>query len=314
MAENTEVDGRVDLDDNYLEEEDDDVEEHLEEDGVDDGGGKMMKKNKGSGESKGYAFVAFKSKEVAQKEIEELHSKEYRGWNEDEFRKVIDGVGPEVENIELIKDPQNTSRNRGFAFILYYNNACADYSRQKMFGFEVCITCYIIAFFPKNVLTNLTGGQVLEVVLAEPHTDKKTDATYPYSAGLHPNHLLHPEYSGLTRLHMVLMHNYAHEQPVIYGSEPMPTGMAMAPMALPYDRIGYVLQQPEVQIPTPRPRRADRSNGPGGSVGRGGSSSGDDGNHSRRYRNKRNCSWMTGYGDKKITNSLNSLVSFILTF
>lgn len=30
------------------------------------------------------------------------------------------------------QDPQNASRNRGFAFVLYYNNACADYSRQKM--------------------------------------------------------------------------------------------------------------------------------------------------------------------------------------
>lgn len=32
----------------------------------------------------------------------------------------------------LFQDPQNPSRNRGFAFVLYYNNACADYSRQKM--------------------------------------------------------------------------------------------------------------------------------------------------------------------------------------
>lgn len=31
-----------------------------------------------------------------------------------------------------MQDPQNPSRNRGFAFVLYYNNACADYSRQKM--------------------------------------------------------------------------------------------------------------------------------------------------------------------------------------
>ena len=38
MAENAEVDERVDLDDNYMEEEDDDVEGHLDEDGVDDDG------------------------------------------------------------------------------------------------------------------------------------------------------------------------------------------------------------------------------------------------------------------------------------
>ena len=35
-------------------------------------------KDKDSGESKGFAFVAFKSKEVARKAIEELHSKDYK--------------------------------------------------------------------------------------------------------------------------------------------------------------------------------------------------------------------------------------------
>ncbi|KAI3708480.1 hypothetical protein L2E82_37650 [Cichorium intybus] len=29
-------------------------------------------------------------------------------------------------------DPKNSKRNRGFAFIEYYNHACAEYSRQKM--------------------------------------------------------------------------------------------------------------------------------------------------------------------------------------
>ncbi|KAH9766965.1 Heterogeneous nuclear ribonucleoprotein Q [Citrus sinensis] len=113
-----------------------------------------LMKDKESGESKGFAFVSFRSKEFAKKAIDELHSKELKGktircslsetknrlfignvpknWTEDEFRKVIEDVGPGVETIELIKDPQNPSRNRGFSFVLYYNNACADYSRQKM--------------------------------------------------------------------------------------------------------------------------------------------------------------------------------------
>ena len=110
-------------------------------------------KDRDSGESKGYAFVGFKTKDVAQKAIEKLHSKEFKasstaslslhytydyyfclnlyniffvqgktircslsetknrlfignipkGWDEDEFRKVIEEVGPGVENIELIK-------------------------------------------------------------------------------------------------------------------------------------------------------------------------------------------------------------------
>lgn len=35
-------------------------------------------KNKDTGESKGFAFVSFKTKDVAQKAIEQLHSKEYK--------------------------------------------------------------------------------------------------------------------------------------------------------------------------------------------------------------------------------------------
>ena len=35
-------------------------------------------------------------------------------------------------HVPQFQDPQNSSRNRGFAFIEYYNHACAEYSRQKM--------------------------------------------------------------------------------------------------------------------------------------------------------------------------------------
>lgn len=35
-------------------------------------------KDRDSGESKGYAFVAFKTKDAAQRAIEELHSKEFK--------------------------------------------------------------------------------------------------------------------------------------------------------------------------------------------------------------------------------------------
>lgn len=32
----------------------------------------------------------------------------------------------------LFQDMKNTNNNRGFAFIDYYNNACAEYSKLKM--------------------------------------------------------------------------------------------------------------------------------------------------------------------------------------
>ncbi|KAJ6879680.1 hypothetical protein NC652_033089 [Populus alba x Populus x berolinensis] len=342
-----------------------------------------LMKDKDSGESKGFAFVAFKSKEVARKAIEELHSKDYKGktlrcsisetknrlfignvpknLTEDEFRKIIEEVGPGVEVIELIKDPQTPTRNRGFAFILYYNNACADYSRQKMLNANFKLdghtptvswadprgtppdhsaaSSQVKALYVKNIPENTSteqlkglfqrhgdvtkvvmppgkagkrdfgfihyaerssalkavrdaekyeiDGQVLEVVLAKPQADKKPDAAYPYNAGVHPNPVPLPAYSGFAgnpygSLGTGFGVASSFQQPVIYGRGPMPAGMHMVPMVLPDGRIGYVLQQPGVQMPQPRPRRVDRNNGPSG-PGRAGNSS-DDGNRGRRYR------------------------------
>ncbi|KAJ6729649.1 hypothetical protein OIU85_020547 [Salix viminalis] len=343
-----------------------------------------LMKDRDTGESKGFAFVAFKSKEVARKATEELRTKEYKGktlrcsisetknrlfignvpknLTEDEFRKIIEEVGPGVEVIELIKDPQTPTRNRGFAFILYYNNACADYSRQKMLNANFKLDGHtptvswadpkgtppdhspaaagqVKALYVKNIPENTSteklkelfqrhgdvtkvvtppgkagkrdfgfihyaerssalkavrdtekyeiNGQLLEVVLAKPQADKKPDGAYPYNAGVNPNPVPLPAYSGFAgnpygSLGTGFGVAAGFQQPVIYGRGPMPAGMHMVPMVLPDGRIGYVLQQPGVQMPQPRPRRVDRSNGPSG-PGRAGSS-GDDGNRGRRYR------------------------------
>nr|KAJ0223860.1 hypothetical protein LSAT_V11C200092080 [Lactuca sativa] len=64
-------------------------------------------RGKDASENKGYAFVTFRTKELASTAIKELNTKE-------------------------LKDPQNYRRNHGFAFIEYYNHDCAEYSRQKM--------------------------------------------------------------------------------------------------------------------------------------------------------------------------------------
>jgi heterogeneous nuclear ribonucleoprotein R len=45
-------------------------------------------------------------------------------------------------------------------------------------------------------LMNLTTGQLLEVVLAKPQADKKPDGSYPYNAGVNPNPVPLPAYSG----------------------------------------------------------------------------------------------------------------------
>ncbi|KAJ8900593.1 hypothetical protein K2173_025370 [Erythroxylum novogranatense] len=340
-------------------------------------------KDKETGESKGFAFASFRSKEAAQTAIEEIHSKEFKGktlrcslsetknrlfvgnvpksWIEDEFRKVIEGIGPGVDIIELIKDPQNPSRNRGFGFIYYYNNSCADYSRQKMLAEDFKLdgntptiswadpkgtpdhssaAAHVKALYVKNIPENTSSeklkelfqrhgevrkvvmppgktgkrdfgfihfaerssalkavkdtekyeidGQALEVVLAKPQADKKPDGAYSYKHGLHPSNVPFPSYGGFCRNpYGSLGSGYgvptSFQQPVIYGRGPMTGAMAMVPMVLPDGQIGYVLQQPGVQMPEPRPRRVDRSHGSSG-AGRAGSSSDDGGNRSKRYR------------------------------
>ncbi|KAL0388950.1 UNVERIFIED_CONTAM: Heterogeneous nuclear ribonucleoprotein Q [Sesamum radiatum] len=319
--------------------------------------------------ARGFAFVAFRTKDVAQKAIEELHSKEFKGrtlrcslsetkyrlfignvpkgWTDDEFRKIIEETGPGAETIELIKDPQNPGRNRGFAFVEYYNNACADYSRQQMSapsfkldGNTPTVTwadpkitpdhsaaaAQVKALYVKNIPENTPTeqlkelfqrhgevtkvvmppaksggkrlwicplcGKVLEVVLAKPQTEKKFDAANPHNPSPVPNYIPHPGYAGIpVNPYAPIAAGYGtaagfQQQPVIYGRGPMPAGMQMVPMVLPDGRIGYVLQQPGVQMPPPvRPRRNDRSNGAGGPQARGGtSSSNDDSNRNRRYR------------------------------
>nr|GMD03755.1 heterogeneous nuclear ribonucleoprotein R [Ipomoea batatas] len=113
-----------------------------------------MMKGKEANQNKGYAFVTFRTKELASTAIKELNNTELKGrkvkcspaqakhrlfignvprnWGEEEMKKAVNKVGPGVIKIELLKDQQNSSRNRGFAFIEFYNNACAEYSRQKM--------------------------------------------------------------------------------------------------------------------------------------------------------------------------------------
>lgn len=113
-----------------------------------------MMKDKDSSENKGYSFVTFRTKELAAKAIKDLNNTEFKGkkikcstsqakhrlfignvprdWVQDDLRKAVTNVGPGVVTVDLMKDPQNSSRNRGFAFVEYYNHACAEYSRKKM--------------------------------------------------------------------------------------------------------------------------------------------------------------------------------------
>ncbi|CAO2177591.1 unnamed protein product [Urochloa humidicola] len=113
-----------------------------------------LTKDKETKENKGFAFVTFTDKDAAQRAIEDVQDREYKGrtlrcslsqakhrlfvgnvpkgLSEEELRNIIKGKGPGVVNIEMFKDQHDPNRNRGFLFVEYYNHACADYARLNL--------------------------------------------------------------------------------------------------------------------------------------------------------------------------------------
>ncbi|GJN39836.1 hypothetical protein PR202_gb28982 [Eleusine coracana subsp. coracana] len=113
-----------------------------------------LTKDKDTKENKGFAFVTFTDKDAAQRAVEDVQDREFKGrtlrcslsqakhrlfvgnvpkgLSEEELRNIIQGKGPGVVNIEMFKDQHDPSRNRGFLFVEYYNHACAEYARQKL--------------------------------------------------------------------------------------------------------------------------------------------------------------------------------------
>lgn len=61
-----------------------------------------------------------------------------------------------------------------------------------------CVLYFFVQFIasPITISRDLFAGHPLEVVLAKPQTDKKSDGAYPYNAGPHTNHAPHPGYGG----------------------------------------------------------------------------------------------------------------------
>nr|XP_043632668.1 heterogeneous nuclear ribonucleoprotein Q [Erigeron canadensis]XP_043632669.1 heterogeneous nuclear ribonucleoprotein Q [Erigeron canadensis] len=145
-------------------------------------------KDKDASQNKGYAFVTFRTKDLASTAIKELNNKELKGkkvkcstsqakhklfignvpknWTLDDMEKVVKNVGPGINSVELLKDPQNSRRNRGFAFIEYYNHACAEYSRQKMLKpkFKLDDNAPTVSWAdPKNAESSAASSQVKAV-------------------------------------------------------------------------------------------------------------------------------------------------------
>lgn len=111
-------------------------------------------KDKETGTNKGYAFVTFMNKENAEEAIAKLTNSEIKGkkvrvshsqpknrlfvgnvpkaWDKEELEKALIQEGPGIIGIELLKDPMAPTKNRGFAFVEYYNHACSEQARRNL--------------------------------------------------------------------------------------------------------------------------------------------------------------------------------------
>ncbi|KAJ4846741.1 hypothetical protein Tsubulata_010224 [Turnera subulata] len=343
--------------------------------------------DKDSSEKKGYGFVTFKTVDMASRAISELHNAEFKGkkvkcslsqakhqlflgnipkhWREEDLRNVVNEVGPGVTTVELMKDMKTSSNNRGFAFIEYYNNACAEYSRQKMMdskfrlgdhtpvvrwanpkNAESSASSQVKVLYVKNLPKTVTqdqlqklfehhgkitkivlppaksgqennrigfvhfaerssvmnalkntetyelDGQVLEYSLAKPQTEQKPFGwSNSQKPGLLPGYPPGVGCDLLGSTYSTFGAGYGAEgfaQPYMYGGGTTPSGMAMMPMLLPDGRIGYILQQPGVQLETGTSYQRNTGRGGGRGSNRSGSYSNrgrheNDGSHGNRY-------------------------------
>ncbi|KAE8720806.1 hypothetical protein F3Y22_tig00018093pilonHSYRG00018 [Hibiscus syriacus] len=268
-------------------------------------------KGKNSSENKGFAFVTFRRVALANNAMDELNNVEFKGkkircsnsqskhrlfigniprsWGEEYLRNVVSKVGPGVTGLELVKDIKNSSNNRGFAFVEYYNNACAEYSRQKMMNpeFRLGDNAPTVSWAdPKNSESSAASQVKLWNVLLQSHKQIKRHrgGSNSQNSGFLPSYPPQVGYGLVGGAYGALGPGYGVAglpQPLIYGRGATTTGMSMMPMLLPDGRIGYVLQQPGAQQPQSPPVHQRHSRGGGSSSSRGKHCGSDSG---RRYR------------------------------
>ncbi|KAJ6745943.1 hypothetical protein OIU74_028582 [Salix koriyanagi] len=299
-------------------------------------------KGKDSSESKGYAFVTFRTKELASKAIEELNNTEFKGkkvkcstsqanhrlfignvprnWGEEDMKKAVKKTGPGVNSVELLKDPQNLSqfklddnaptvswadpKNAGSSSAasqvkaVYVKNLPEDINQDRLrqlfehhgkvtkvvlppakpgheksrFGFVHFAERSSAMKALKNTEKYEIDGQVLDCSLAKPQADLKSSGGQNLQkSSMHSSFPPRAGYSLVGNPYGALGAGFGaagFAQPMIYGRGPTPAGMSMMPMLLPDGRIGYVLQQPGMQMHSPPPQpRGGRGSGAGSSSG-----------------------------------------------
>ncbi|AQK57273.1 RNA-binding (RRM/RBD/RNP motifs) family protein [Zea mays] len=252
---------------------------------------------RGKGDNKTYAFINFRTKEMALKAIQKLSNKDLKGkkikvsssqaknrlfignvphdWTPDDFKTAVEEVGPGVLKVDLMKAP-GSGRNKGYGFIEYYNQACAEYAKQKMSTpeFKLDTNAPTVSWADHKNASEATStsqalknteryeldGQLLDCSPAKPPADKKDDTGSSPTAKGRP---LPPSYAplgyglagaynplgkglagaynspgnGLAGAYGVLSAHAA--QPMLYAPGASP-GSTMIPMVLPDGRLVYV--------------------------------------------------------------------------
>ncbi|PKA58997.1 Polyadenylate-binding protein 5 [Apostasia shenzhenica] len=180
-----------------------------------------------TGKDRVYAFVTYITQELAKNAIEILNNTEFKGkkvrcstsktknklfignvpreWAEDDLKNAVSKEGPGVTNVHLMKDPKNSARNRGYAFIEYYNHACAEHSRKKMStsdfkldsnvptvswadtnSGESSSAAQIKSIYVKNLPKNVTHDQLTKLF---EHHGKITKVVLPNTKNGHENRI-----------------------------------------------------------------------------------------------------------------------------
>ncbi|MBA0625110.1 hypothetical protein Godav_010350 [Gossypium davidsonii] len=277
-------------------------------------------KAKDLGEGNGYAFVTFRSKELASKAIERLNYSEFKGkkikcstsqaknklfignvprnWGEEVMRRVVTDVGPGVGCIELLKVkslyvknlPRDITQDRLKKLFEHHGKITKVVvppakagKEDSRYGFVHFAERSSVMKALKNTEKYEIDGQVLECSLAKPQADQKSSGGSGFQKSTLDSSFPPLGFGLLGGAYGGLGTGFGPAgfgQPLIYGRGPTPAGMAMMPMLLPDGRIGYVLQQPGMQQPETPPPQ------PRGSRGGASSSSSSGGRRSSSDSNR----------------------------
>ncbi|GAB2235883.1 hypothetical protein Droror1_Dr00026328 [Drosera rotundifolia] len=267
-------------------------------------------KSKEAGENKGYAFVMFKTKELASKAMEKLNNTVLKGkkikcsssqakhklfignipkdWGEEELRNAVTGVGPGVTKIELLKVkaiyvknlPKDVSpemlkeifSRHGKVTNVALPPAKAGQENSR-YGFVHFAERASAMKALQNTERYELDGKVLECSLAKPQADQRSSGgSNSHKTPILPTYPPHVGYGLVGGLGAGFAAPALPHQ-MFYGANP--AGLPMTPILLPDGRYGYVVQQPPMQQHTPPQQKGARGGGRGGgsSNRRGGGSS-----------------------------------------